>query len=120
RLLLCVDDDPSVVHVLQKMVSGHGYRVVGSQSARTVVEDARRAKPAAIAIDVRLQGHDALDPLRELKSDPETSAIRVIVLSSADPGDLPEGVDGYLSKPVQQVRLLRMLDDGAGAQKAPL
>ena len=119
RLLLCVDDDPSVVHVLQKMVSGHGYRVVGSQSARTAVEDARRAKPAAILIDVRLQGRDALDLLRELKSDPETSAIRVIVLSGADPGDLPEGVDGYLSKPVQQVRLLRMLDDGAAARKAP-
>ena len=118
RVLLCVDDDPSVVHVLQKMVSGHGYRVIASQSARTAVEDARRGKPAAILIDVRLQGPDALDILRELKSDPETSAIRVIVLSSADPGDLPEGVDGYLSKPVQQVRLLRMLDDGAAARKA--
>ena len=120
RVLLCVDDDPSVVHVLQKMVSGHGYRVIGSQSARTAVEDARRGKPAAILIDVRLQGRDALDLLRELKSDPETSAIRVIVLSGADPGDLPEGVDGYLSKPVQQVRLLRMLDDGAAAREAQL
>ena len=120
RVLLCVDDDPSVVHVLQKMVSGHGYRVIGSQSARTAVEDARREKPAAILIDVRLQGRDALDLLRELKRDPETSAIRVIVLSGADPGDLPEGVDGYLSKPVQQVRLLRMLDDGAAARKAQL
>jgi signal transduction histidine kinase len=119
RLLLCVDDDPSVVHVLQKMVSGHGYRVAGSQTARTAVEDARRAKPVAVLIDVRLQGSDALDLLRELKSDPETSAIRVIVLSGADPGDLPEGIDGYLSKPVQQVRLLRMLDDGAAARKAP-
>ena len=118
RVLLCVDDDPSVVHVLQKMVSGHGYRVIGSQSARTAVEDARRGKPAAILIDVHLQGRDALDLLRELKRDPETSAIRVIVLSGADPGDLPEGVDGYLSKPVQQVRLLRMLDDGAAARKA--
>jgi CheY-like chemotaxis protein len=118
RLLLCVDDDPSVVHVLQKMVSGHGYRVVGSESARSAVEDARRAKPAAILIDVRLQGPDALDLLRELKRDPETSAIGVIVLSGAELGDLPEGIDGYLSKPVQQVRLLRMLDDGAAARKA--
>jgi CheY-like chemotaxis protein len=106
--------------VLQKMVSGHGFRVIGSESARTAVEDARRAKPAAILIDVRLQGPDALDLLRELKSDPETSAIRVIVLSGAELGDLPEGIDGYLSKPVQQVRLLRMLDDGTAAQKAPL
>jgi twitching motility two-component system response regulator PilH len=104
--------------VLQKMVSHHGYRVVSSQSARTAVEAARRDKPAAILIDLRLQGRDALDVLRELKRDPETSAIRVILLSAADAGDLPEGVDGYLSKPVQQVRLLRVLDDdGAAAQR---
>jgi signal transduction histidine kinase len=118
RVLLCVDDDPSVVHVLQKMVSGHGYRVIASQSARNAVEDARRGKPAAILIDVHPEEGDALDLLRELKSDPETSTIRVIVLSGADPGDLPEGVDGYLRKPVQQVRLLRMLNGGGDAREA--
>ena len=118
RVLLCVDDDPSVVHVLQKMVNGHGYRVVASQSARTAVDDARRGKPAAILIDVRRQGRDALDVLRELKRDTETRAIRVILLSGADDGNLPDGVDGYLTKPVQQGRLLRMLDDLAAAQKA--
>jgi signal transduction histidine kinase len=118
RVLLCVDDDPSVVHVLQKMVSGHGYRVIASQSARTAVEDARRGKPAAILIDVHPEERDALDLLRDLKSDPETSTIRVIVLSGADPGDLPEGVDGYLRKPVQQVRLLRMLNGGGDAREA--
>jgi len=120
RVLLCVDDDPSVVHLLHKMLSGHGYSVAASQSAGTAVEDARRAKPAAILIDVRAQGPDALDLLRELKSDHATSAIRVIVLSAEDPGDLPEGVDGYLSKPVELAQLLRMLDDGAVARKAQL
>ena len=41
-------------------------------------------------------------------------------MSGADPEDLPQGVDGYLSKPVQQVRLLRMLDDGVPAREAEL
>ena len=108
------------VHVLQKLVSGHGYRVIASESARTAVEDARRGKPAAILIDVRPEERDALDLLRELKRDPETSTIRVIVLSGADPGDLPDGVDGYLRKPVQQVRLLRVLNGGDAAPEAQL
>ena len=118
RVLLCVDDDPSVVHLLQKMVTGHGYRVVAAQSARTAVEDARRVEPAAILIDVRRQGRDALDVLRELKSDEETRAIRLIVLSGADNGHLPDGIDGSLTKPVQQDRLLRMLDGGRAERKA--
>ena len=113
-----MDDDPSVVHVLQKMVTGHGYRVVAAQSARTAVEDARRGKPAAILIDVRRQGRDALDVLRELKSDAETRAIRVIVLSERGRRQPPDGVDGSLTKPVQQDRLLRMLDDGVAGRKA--
>ena len=45
RVLLCVDDDPSVVHVLQKMVSGYGYRVIGSETARTAVEDRAARQP---------------------------------------------------------------------------
>jgi signal transduction histidine kinase len=120
RVLLCVDDDPSVCHVLRKMVSGHGYRVVESHSATTVVEDARREQPDAVLIDARLQGRDALDLAGELKRDPETNAIRVIVMSGGDPGDLPESVDGSLRKPVQQPRLLRVLADGAAAPEARL
>ena len=42
RVLLCVDDDPSVVHVLQKMVSGHGYRVDRLPER----EDRGRGRPA--------------------------------------------------------------------------
>ncbi|HEX5097631.1 MAG TPA: ATP-binding protein [Acidimicrobiia bacterium] len=117
RVLLCVDDDPSVCHVLQKMVSGHGYRVVEAPSA-TAFEDARREQPAAILIDVRLQERDALDIVRELKRNPETNAIRVIVMSGSDLTELPEGVDRSLRKPVQQPRLLRVLTDDATAQDA--
>ena len=45
RVLLCVDADPSVVHVLQKLVSGYGYRVIGSETARTAVEIAASRPP---------------------------------------------------------------------------
>ena len=116
RVLLCVDDDPSVVHVLEKMVRGHGYHVVGSPNAEAVTEYARRLMPAAVLIDAHLQGRDALDLVSELKSDPETSGIRVFLMSGAESGDLPLGVEGYLAKPVQRVRLLRMLNDDAGAR----
>ncbi len=118
RVLLCVDDDPSVVHVLQKMVSGHGYRVIGSRArgprSRTRGAEAGRDPDRRPPPRTRRSG-----PPARAQARPRDSAIRVIVLSGADPGDLPEGVDGYLSKPVQQVRLLRMLDDGA-ARKAQL
>jgi CheY-like chemotaxis protein len=113
-----VDDDPSVAPLLQKMLVGHGYRVVASRVVAAAVADARRVQPAAILIDLRIREGDGTDLLRELKSDPSTRDIPVIIMSATDPGDVPDEVGGYLSKPVQQNTLLRTLDEHADASKA--
>jgi CheY-like chemotaxis protein len=110
-LLLSVDDDPSVAPLLEKMLAGNGYRIVASTDASTAVSDAQRLRPAAILLDVLMPGRDGRDILRELKSDPQTRDIPVIVLSVVDSADLPDLADGYLTKPVRQDRLLRLLKE---------
>jgi CheY-like chemotaxis protein len=110
-VLFSVDDDPSVAPLLEKMLAGHGYRIVASTNASTAVSDARRLRPAAILLDLLMPGRDGRDILRELKSDPETQGIPVIVISVVDATDLPELADGYLVKPVRQDRLLRVLEE---------
>ena len=45
-----------------------------------------------------MPGRDGRDILRELKSDPETSGIPVIVISVVDSADMPDLADGYLSQ----------------------
>lgn len=110
-VLLSVDDDPSVAPLLEKMLSGHGYHVVASSGAATAVSEAQRLRPAAILLDVLMPARDGRDILRELKSDPGTRDIPVIVLSVVDSADLPELADGYLTKPVRQDRLLRLLKE---------
>jgi signal transduction histidine kinase/CheY-like chemotaxis protein len=112
-LLLSVDDDPSVAPLLEKMLAGNGYRIVATTDASTAVSDAQRLRPAAILLDVLMPGRDGRDILRELKSDPQTRDIPVIVLSVVDSADLPDLADGYLTKPVRQDRLLRLLKEHA-------
>lgn len=117
-LLLSVDDDPSVAPLLQKMLSGHGYRVVASSSPQAAVSDARRLQPAAILLDLLMPDRDGQDVLRELKSDPRTSGIPVIVVSVIDPADIPgisDVADAHLSKPVHQGPLLEVLAQRAAA-----
>jgi signal transduction histidine kinase len=111
RVLLSVDDDPSVAPLLEKMLAGHGYRVVASTNASSAVSDARRLQPALILLDILMPGRDGRDILRELKSDPDTRAIPVIVLTVVDAAEAPELADGHLSKPVVKDRLLRVLED---------
>ena len=79
------------------------------------MDDARRLAPAAILLDILMPERDGRDLLRELKADPSTSKIPVIVVSVVDPADVPDGADGHLSKPVQQGPLLRLLDEHAAA-----
>jgi signal transduction histidine kinase len=110
RVLLSVDDDPSVAPLLEKMLAGHGYRVVASTNS-SAVSDARRLRPAAILLDIIMPGRDGREILRELKSDPETRAIPVIVLTVVDAADKPDLADGHLGKPIVQDRLLRLLQE---------
>jgi signal transduction histidine kinase len=114
-LLLSVDDDPSVAPLLQKMLAPHGYRVLASSSASAAVDDARRLQPAVILLDLLMPERDGPDILRELKSDPETSSIPVIIVSVVDPSDVSEVADEHLSKPVRQEPLLQALARWVGA-----
>ena len=118
RVLLSVDDDPSVAPLLEKMLAGHGYRVVASTNS-SAVSDARRLRPAAILLDIIMPGRDGREILRELKSDPETRAIPVIVLTVVDAADKPDLADGHLGKPIVQDRLLRLLQEHGAAPSAP-
>ena len=108
-VLLSVDDDPSVAPLLRKMLTDHGYRVVAATSPSMAVSEARSLQPAAILLDVLMPVRDGHDILLELKEDPATREIPVIVVSVVDPADVPELADGYVNKPVRIDPLLQAL-----------
>jgi CheY-like chemotaxis protein len=79
------------------------------------VSDARRLRPAAILLDVLMPERDGHDILRELKDDPATREIPVIVISVVDAADVPELADGHVNKPVRADPLLRVLAEHGAA-----
>ncbi|MGH2429051.1 MAG: ATP-binding protein [Candidatus Limnocylindria bacterium] len=111
HVLLSVDDDPSVLPLLQKMLTGHGYRVVASQTPIEALADARRLQPAAILLDILMPERSGQDVLAELKADPITRDIPVIVVTVVEPADVPEAAAAHLSKPIRQDALLRVLEE---------
>jgi signal transduction histidine kinase len=113
RVLLSVDDDPSVAPLLQKMLASHGYRVVAATSPRAAVSEARDLRPSAILLDVLMPEHSGHDVLRDLKADPATKEIPVLVISVVDATEVPDLADGHLNKPVQRAPLLRLLEQHA-------
>jgi signal transduction histidine kinase len=115
RLLLSVDDDPSVAPLLRKMVADHGYQVVAS-SPLTAVDDARRLRPAAIILDILMPERRGDDILSELREDAVTRGIPVIVASVVEAAELGVAAEAHLGKPIQKEALLRALaESGAGS-----
>jgi two-component system response regulator len=62
--------------------------------------------PKLVLLDLKMPRLDGLDVLRELKKDPQTRAIPVVVMTSSnEPRDLKEcywlGVNGFITKPVE-------------------
>ncbi len=108
RVLLSVDDDPSVAPLLRKMLAEHGYSVVTS-TATAALEDARRLLPEAIILDLLMPERRGDEILEELKRDPVTSSIPVIVLTVVEPSEVPAAADAHLRKPVRKAALIEAL-----------
>ena len=109
--ILAVDDDEGVITLFQRYLEKRGYKVAGMTTGEGVVETAKRLKPYAITLDVIMPGKDGWQIIQELKSDPETRDIPIIVcsiLSDADKG-LSMGIADYLMKPVTEQDLLDAL-----------
>ncbi len=115
RLILSIDDDPSVAPLLRKMLAEHGYEIVAG-SAMGAVADARRLLPQAIILDILMPGRGGDEILAELKSDPLTSSIPVIVLSVVEPAEVPPTADAHLAKPVRKDALLAALAEHGAPQ----
>jgi CheY-like chemotaxis protein len=95
--------------LLQKMLGSSGYRVVAAQGPSSAVADARRLRPQVILLDLLMPERDGADVLAELRLDPATRDIPVIVVSVVDPAEVPADVDGHVSKPLDTGALLAAL-----------
>jgi signal transduction histidine kinase/DNA-binding response OmpR family regulator/putative methionine-R-sulfoxide reductase with GAF domain len=109
--ILTVDDDEAVITLFRRYLGKQGYNVVGLTNADRVVEEAKRLKPYAITLDIIMPNRDGWQLIQDLKTDPETRNIPVVVcsiVSAADKG-LSMGVADYLVKPVTERDLLKAL-----------
>lgn len=109
QLVLSVDDDPSVAPLLQKMLDGQDYAVVAASSPSNAVAEARTLRPAVILLDLLMEERAGEDILGELRSDPETQEIPIVIVSVVTPGEASELGDAHLSKPLDRSALLAAL-----------
>ncbi|HEY9654446.1 MAG TPA: response regulator, partial [Crinalium sp.] len=110
--ILAVEDHKETLFIYEKHLQESRYQLI---AARTLA-DARKAlqqqRPAAIVLDILLDGQYGWTFLRELKSDEATRNIPIVVITVIDNEKqaLALGADAFLIKPVDRLPLLSKLN----------
>lgn len=120
--VLVIDRDRDVADLIETYLVKRGYDVVKAHTADDALAVAFRVRPVAITLDVILDYGDGFDLLHRLKEHEETKDIPVVVLSIVcDEGkSCRMGAANYLEKPIDQRRLMSMIDDIVGGIDSPV
>ncbi|MEI7590498.1 MAG: response regulator transcription factor [Deltaproteobacteria bacterium] len=104
KKILIVDDEKDIVELISYNLIKEGFSVVTAFDGNTAVEVALKDKPDLLILDLMLPGIDGLEVCRQLKQNPFTEKIPVIMLTAKiDTVDkivgLELGADDYITKP---------------------
>jgi len=110
-VLVVIDDDRASLELVSAYLDGQGVRVVRARDGTEGLQTIRRLKPAAVLLDIRLPDIDGWEVLNQLRADPRTTELPVIIVSIVDERSqgLAAGAAEYLIKPVGRDGLLDAL-----------
>ena len=103
-LIAVVDDEPDIVSLVSINLEKAGFEVKGFGDALAFIKFLDRRLPDLAILDVMLPDLDGFDVCRQLKGDPRTAGVPVIMLTAkGDETDrvvgLELGADDYITKP---------------------
>jgi DNA-binding response OmpR family regulator len=120
--VLVVDDDPVILKLLEVNFQMEGFAVLTAADGEEGVQVARAEHPDVIVSDIMMPRVNGLELVQQLKADPDTEAIPIILLSAkAQSSDVRQGMeagaDDYVTKPFEPLDLVDRVHRliGAGA-----
>jgi len=110
-LVLVIDDDPAARDLMHRFLTREGFRPATAAGGEEGLRLARSLRPVAITLDVMMPGIDGWAVLQQLKADPETQDIPVIMLTMVDDKNIgfALGATDYMTKPIDRGRLAALL-----------
>lgn len=108
--ILVIDDVPTNRALLKAKLTSAYYEVLTHGTSENALETVKSHQPDIVLLDVKMPGKDGNEVCKELKEDPETSHIPVVMVTSCEsPNEriagLEAGADDFLSKPFDDVTL---------------
>ncbi len=117
--VLLIEDEPNIIQAIGFILSREGWRVDSHADGRTALEAVARKAPDLVILDVMLPGRSGFDILADLRADPATQALPVLMLTArgqARDRDLAErmGASRFMTKPFSNAEVLEAVRQLAG------
>ena len=121
-LVLCIDDDAEVIDLLRRYLIPEGYSVRGAGSGEEGIRLAQELRPAVITLDIMMPEKDGWQVLRELKNNPATKDIPVIIHSIIEnrPLALSLGAMEVIAKPSEPKKVLSVVERALRSKNQPI
>ena len=110
-IIVSIDDDPNIAVLIRQELEDDNYQVISALNADEGIDLVKKHKPVAITLDILMPGKDGWQTISQLKSNPETRDIPIIVVSAIENRSLgfSMGVHDYLVKPFTREDLITAL-----------
>jgi DNA-binding response OmpR family regulator len=113
--VLVVDDEEYIQHILNFSLGAEGYEVITAADGEEAVNIARSEKPDIIVLDIMMPKMDGYEACKQLKADPRTQNIPVILLTAKGREvdrklGAEAGADDYVVKPFSPGRLIERVE----------
>ncbi|OGX07660.1 MAG: hypothetical protein A2Z88_00765 [Omnitrophica WOR_2 bacterium GWA2_47_8] len=110
--ILIIEDEPHISKLVAYLLQKGGYAVVQAVDGKKGIAAAKKELPDLILLDVMMPGMDGFTVAKALREDKRTSAIPILMLSSAAQykdriKGISSGATDYLTKPFEPKELLQ-------------
>jgi two-component system, cell cycle response regulator DivK len=110
--VLLVDDQFELRAIHGTYLQEHGYRVLTAGDGNRALETARRNVPDVIVLDHSLPGRTGVEVARELRADPRTARIPIVMMTAHTYGAVGQkaraaGCVAFLAKPCNPSRVMQ-------------
>lgn len=110
KKVLVVDDDQDIREIIMMILEAEGFEVCGLAKGEAVIATVHATRPDMVLLDVQLGDRDGRDICRELKLEPDTRDIPVMMVSASHGWKALQEkecrADDFLSKPFDILELV--------------
>lgn len=113
--VLIVDDSRTAIHMLKQVLMQGGYKTLEAPSGENGIDIARQNHPDLILMDVVMPGMNGFQATREIRKNPGTENIPIIMVSGNQQGTdqiwgTRLGANDFLPKPVSRHDLFQKVE----------